>query len=355
VGENVERILRLAVVVVSYNTRDLLRNCLESVFAAAARTQDRLQVEVIVVDNASSDGSAAMVAAEFPQVRLFAQAENRGFTGGNNLALAALGFPIAVPAGGTTHESRVTSHELRTTHHAPSTPPDFVLLLNPDAAVVEDALWAMAAFLAREPAAGACGARLEYGDGRFQHGAFHFPALSQVMLDLWPPIGLPGAHRLLDSRLNGRYPQALWSGGAPFLVDFVLGAALMVRGDAIRQVGGLDDGYWMYCEEMDWCMRLRAKGWVVYAVPAARVVHHEGQSSRQRKWASFVRLWRSRFRFYARHRSQFSPGQLQGVRALVRLALAQRRRRAVHAFATGECTGVELAAELAAYDEVATQ
>ena len=167
--------------------------------------------------------------------------------------------------------------------------------------------------------------------------------------------GVPGVHRLLDSRLNGRYPQALWSGGVPFPVDFVLGAALMVRGEAIRQVGGLDDGYWMYCEEMDWCMRLRAKGWAVYAVPAARVVHLEGQSSRQRKWASFVRLWRSRFRFYERHRSQFSPGQLRAVRALLRVALAQRRRRALHAFAAGECDGAELAAELAAYDEAAAQ
>ena len=322
--------LDLAVIVVSYNTCDLLRGCLSSIFVAAARAGQRLRVQVLVVDNASTDGSPAMVAAEFPQARLFALNQNAGFTGGNNLALAALGFPVLAPAP--------VPLAPRPSPLAP--PPTWSCLLNPDAEIVGDALLAMATFLEGEPAAGACGARLVYGDGHFQHGAFHFPALAQIALDLWPPVGLPGAHRLLDSRLNGRYPQRLWASAAPFPVDFVLGAALMVRGDALCAVGGLDDGYWMYCEEMDWCLRLHEQGWRVYAVPTAQVIHYAGQSSRQQPWASFVRLWRSRYRFYAQHPTHFPPGHLAAVRALVRLALAQRRRSARRGFAQGRLTGI---------------
>ena len=309
--------LDLAVIVVSYNTCDLLRGCLSSIFVAAARAEQRLRVQVLVVDNASTDGSPAMVAAEFPQVRLFALNQNAGFTGGNNLALAALGFPVLLPHPLTPH--------LSPCHPSPASP-DLVLLLNPDAEVVGDALLEMATFLEGEPAAGACGARLVYGDGQFQHGAFRFPALAQIALDLWPPVGLPGAHRLLDSRLNGRYPQTLVGQRRTLPGGFCVGrGAHGTRRGALCAVGGLDDGYWMYCEEMDWCLRLHEQGWRVYAVPTAQVIHHAGQSSRQQPWASFVRLWRSRYRFYTQHRTHFPPGHLAAVRALVWLAMAQRR------------------------------
>ena len=89
-----------------------------------------------------------------------------------------------------------------------------------------------------------------YADGSFQHGAFRFPSLAQIALDFFPPPGRLN-QPVLDSRLNGRYSRDLRS-GQPFRVDFVLGAALMVRGEALRQVGLLDEGYFMYCEEMDW-------------------------------------------------------------------------------------------------------
>ena len=89
--------------------------------------------------------------------------------------------------------------------------------------------------------------------------------------------------------------------GAPFAVDFVLGAAMLVRGAAIVQVGALDDGYWMYCEEMDWCRRFWRGGWSVYVLPAVQIIHHEAQSSRQHRWQTQARLWRSRLRFYAKY------------------------------------------------------
>lgn len=322
---------RIAIIIVSYNVCSLLRQCLASIAAHGGGVG--YAVETLVVDNQSGDGSAAMVAAEFPEVRLLTPPANLGFTGANNLALRALGFDAALPAGEHT--------------------PDFVLLLNPDAELTPGALPQMVAFMAGQPQAGACGPQLRYGDGRFQHGAFRFPGLGQVALDVLPLEGLPGLHRLLDGRANGRYAAAQWQGAAPFPVDFVLGAALFARGAAVAQVGGLDDGYWMYCEEMDWCMRLRERGWQVMALPAAAVIHHAGQSSRQRRWAAFVQLWRSRYRFFTIHRRRYGPGFLTVMRGLVRTGMALQARRARAEFAAGRITGGELAAALDAYAAVA--
>lgn len=333
--------MNLAVVVVSYNTRDLLRRCLESVFATPLPLGTGL--EVVVVDNASPDGSAQMVAAAFPAVTLIASPANLGFTGGNNLALHRLGFPVAPPAAAAP----------TLTTEAATQPPDAVLLLNPDAELQGDALLQMARFLTNTPRAGACGARLRYPNGDFQHGAFRFPTLAQVALDFFPLAGLRGAQRLHNSRLNGRYPAWRWQGATPFRVDFVLGAALMVKGEAIHQVGGLDDGFFMYCEEMDWCLRLAEAGWEVYAVPTAQVVHHEAQSSRQNRWDAYERLWRSRLRFYRKHAARYPAGYTQLVRGLIRLGAAWRTRQARRRFAAGIASGDETARELAAYATIA--
>jgi N-acetylglucosaminyl-diphospho-decaprenol L-rhamnosyltransferase len=328
--------MRLAVVILSYNTRDLLRCCLQSVFAAAAWSADRLAVDVLVVDNASPDGSAAMVAAEFPQAYLLASPHNLGYTGGNNLALATLGFPV---------ESAQSPN--RSITQRPDLPcPDFVLLLNADTEVAEDALWEMVHVLVEQPAAGACGAQLRFGDGRFQHGAFRFPSLVQMALDLVPPPALPGGGRLwnwlYNSPLNGRYDLARWQTGKPFPVDFVLGAALLMRGEALRAIGGLDENYFLYCEEVDWCLRAHQAGWQVLAVPTAQVIHHEGQSSRQVRWPAYERLWRSRLRFFQKHARHYPPGYLALVRATIRLGLHLRAWLAERRFAQGAMTGVEL-------------
>ena len=318
--------MNLAVIVVSYNTCDLLRASLNSVIGAAETGAAGLDVDIVVVDNASHDGSAEMVAADFPQVTLLTSGENLGFTAANNLALSHLGF------GSNADQS-----------------PDFVLLLNPDAEVLPDTLDQMLAVFSTNPGAGVCGANLSYGDGAFQHGAFHFPSLFQVALDFFPLAGMRGAHRLHNSGLNGRYSQQLWQGDQPFQVDFVLGAAMMVRGAAIHDVGLLDERFFMYCEEMDWCLRMQEGGWAVYAAPEARVIHHEARSSRQVRWSAYERLWRSRFQFYAKHANRYPPATLAPLRALVRLALGYRTRQAQGRFADGQITGVELSAELDAY------
>ncbi|MEX1018152.1 MAG: glycosyltransferase family 2 protein [Litorilinea sp.] len=358
--------MHIAIVIVSYNTCDHLRRCLQSIQAHTvlsgtvpddtvpdSSTKGDANIEsvrVIVVDNASHDGSAAMVAAEFPHVQLIAADRNLGFTGGNNRALHQLGF-TAAPAA-VRKSARVTSQNTTTT--APTYPrPDYVWLLNPDTEITPGALETLLAFMESAPHAAVCGPQLCYGDGTFQHAAFAFPDWQQVVLDLAPVPILPGIRRiwtrLLHSGINGRYPARQWQGTDPFPVDFVLGAAMLVRGSAIDAVGALDDTFFMYCEEMDWCLRMAHAGWGIYAVPRAQVIHHEAQSSRQVRHATTVRLWRSRLYFMRKHTQLYSPTQRRAIHSLARLYWAAGRVRAWRAFRHGQLTGLEMQRELDAF------
>ncbi|MBN1135679.1 MAG: glycosyltransferase [Anaerolineae bacterium] len=305
----------LAVVTVSYNTRELLAECLAAALASLERSG--LSGEVWVVDNASADGSAEMVRDRFPAVRLVAHDHNVGFAAGNNLALARLG----------------------------GSPPRYVLFLNPDTRVMGDALGEMVRFLDAGPQAGVAGARLVHGDGSFQHSAFAFPGLLQIFFDFFP------LHpRLLESRLNGRYPRELYEAGRAFAVDHPLGAALMIRAQTLAQVGGFDERFFMYCEEVDLCQRVKAAGWGVYCVPQAEVVHLVAQSTRQFRDRMFVALWRSRFLMFDKHES---AAWRWAARRLVRLGLWAERRRATAAHQRREISEAELQGRLAAYREVA--
>jgi len=328
--------VKLAIVIVSYNVRELLAACLRSVFASLDRSPE-LAAEVWVVDNASADGSAALVGDHFPQVRLLASDENLGFAGGNNAALRACGFSIQDAPRVTDNVSRFTSH----------VPPDFVLLLNPDTEVLDDAIGRMARFLAQHPRVGGGGAQLQYPDGRFQHGAFSFPGLLQLWFDFFPPR----PRRLLDSRLNGRYPRRCYKRGEPFPIGFGLGAALMIRREAIEAVGLLDEGYFMYAEEIDWCWRMQRAGWRFYCVPAARVVHHGGASARQFREQSYLNLWRSRQRLYGRF---YSPLRRWLAFCIVRLGMWAESRRVRHAAAHGQISEAELQKRLAIYRDIST-
>ncbi len=318
--------MHLAIVIVSYNVRDLLRACLQSVYEDVARTPG-LHAEVVVVDNASADGSAEMVAEEFPLVRLIASKENLGFAGGNNRGMELLGF-----GSGSRRE-----------RHQGLARPQAVFLLNPDTELQPGALAELTGFLERHPKVGGCCPRLNYGDGRFQHSAFRFPGILQLLLDLHP---IP---RLMNTRVNGRYPRHLYEGQKPFPIDFALGAALMVRAEAIDAVGLLDEGYFMYAEEVDWQMRMQQKGWPMYCVPTARVTHYEGQSSRQFRRAMTVALWRSRLRYY----QKFHPAWKQTMeRWLLARAMKQRISRVERLLAAGEGDVKVLQAQLEAYQEI---
>lgn len=313
----------LAIVIVSYNVRELLHGCLRAVLDSqrpAGHTWD-----VWVIDNASADGSVDMVAGEFPSVRCVSSPDNLGFARGNNAILRQLGFGDGSFVAGRTV-------------------PDLVLLLNPDTEVAPNAIATMAEFLIEHPAAGGCGAQLRYGDGRFQHGAFMFPGLWQLWFDFFPPRG-----RIFDSRLNGRYPRAWYAAGQPFAIDFALGAALMVRRAAIEAAGLLDECYFMYCEEVDWCWRMQRMGWPLWCVPRALVTHFEGQSTRQFRDEMVLALWRSRLRLYEKH---YGPVKRWWARRLVRLGAQSEMRRARHHAQAGLLDADELARRLATYQHV---
>jgi len=312
--------MKLGIIIVSYNVRDLLRSCLQSVYEDVARTPG-LDATIIVVDNASADGSADMVAAEFPLVRLVASQENLGFARGNNVGLTMLGF-------GDVAEGET---------------PDAVFLLNPDTELQPGALASLTGFLQQNPRAGGCCPRLNYGDGSFQHSAFHFPGLAQLALDLHP------APRLMETRINGRYPRRLYDGDKPFPVDFALGAALLVRTQAIHAAGLLDEGYFMYAEEMDWQKRIQDAGWPIYCVPAARVTHYEGQSARQFRGPMTVALWRSRLRYYDKYHPAWKR---RAERRLIAGAMQKRIKQAQAALKEGANNQRELQEQLTAYQEI---
>jgi GT2 family glycosyltransferase len=287
--------LDLATIIVSYNTRSMLRGCLQSLYARLAETN--LKAQVWVVDNASSDSSAKMVLAEFPKTRLVALKQNLGFAAANNVALRELGFGAP-----------------------PSTQPGLILFLNPDTELQVDALTRLADALTNIQNAGVVGAQLVFPDGRFQHSAFRFPTLWQIWFDFFP-----WPARFLNSPLNGRFPHALYQSERPFIIDHPLGAAMMTRAEVVQQVGFMDEKFFMYAEEVDWCMRVKRAGWDAYCVPTARIVHHVGASTRQFRDEMFVALWHSRFRLFSKHYGLFFN---QAARFLVRLGLQVEVRRA---------------------------
>jgi N-acetylglucosaminyl-diphospho-decaprenol L-rhamnosyltransferase len=268
------RDLDLSVVIVSWNVRQLLAACLDSLAADLARSQ--LAGEVIVVDNGSRDGTVELVRARYPWVQLIALAENRGFAAANNIGIA---------------RSRGQA----------------ILLLNPDTELRPGALaWLWRALWAA-PHVGLVGARLLNTDGSLQSTGYRFPGYVQNLLDFFP------LHpRLIGSRLNGRFGPG--DGLSPFAIDHPLGACMLVRRTVVEQVGGLDEGYWYYSEEIDWCRRIRAAGWTILTAPAALVVHHAGGSTRQVARESFLQLHRSRARYFGRWHGPLV------VRRLARLA-----------------------------------
>ncbi len=306
----------LGIVVVSYNTRELTCDCLASVYAALG--SGALQAHVWVVDNASSDGSVEALRARFPQATVLASAANLGFAGATNLGVQQM--------------------------LADGAQPRHLLLLNPDTLVAPDALTLLVDWLDRTPDAAVAGAQLCYADGSFQHGAFHFPTLLMALFDF-----VPAHYRVRESWLNGRYPRRLYARGEPFAIDHPLGAAMLVRWQAWEQVGALDEGYFMYCEEIDWCMRARSAGWRCGCVPRARVTHLGGQSAQQFRDTMFVALWRSRQRLFSRH---YGRCYRWVVNAIVRWGMRIRSREARRALAQGRIGADEAAGRLEAYAQV---
>lgn len=269
----------LAIVIVSYNTRDMLRDCLRAIPDAARG----LSYRVYVVDNNSPDDSAGMVAQEFPEVDLTASRENLGFTRGNNLVLARA-------------QAR------------------YLLLLNPDTEAEPDSLTRLVAFMDAHPEAGACGPKLLNTDGTLQRNGAKFPTLLREFLSV------TGLRRLAMRR----YEIALGYGREDFdqlcEVDQVSGACLLVRDEAMRQVGMLDERFFMFYEEIEWCWRIKRAGWKVYYVPESRVTHHWMGSVKQQSKRMTALMFRSQLLYYQK---TSGPLTVLGIRGVMWLGIAK--------------------------------
>lgn len=287
----------VSVVILNWNTRDLLAECLRT----TAAQSDGLSLELIVVDNASTDDSVALVRRDFPHVRVVESPANVGFAAGNNLGVRE--------AGGRC-----------------------VLLLNTDAFLKPGALRALVDVLDAQPRAGLVGARLVNADGSFQASHTAFPTLTREFLIL------SGLGRLF---FGAHFPShGAERAAGPQTVDYVEGACLMCRPEAYRQVGGLDAGFFMYAEEVDLCMALKRAGWSVWYQPDAEVTHLGGASSSQRKPEREGDLYASRVRFFRKHYGPVAASLLTGlifgftalknvVHGALRLATGGRRGRPV--------------------------
>lgn len=271
----------LSIVIVSYNTREMLRDCLRALPEAARG----LAVETYVVDNASPDDSAGMVAAEFPAVHLIANRGNTGFTQANNQALRRCrGRNVAI--------------------------------LNPDTEPAPGSLTAMACFLDSHPEVGAVGPKLLNTDGSLQHNGRRFPSVWREFL------AVSGLRRLC----RAWFDRALEYGRADFdtlwETDQVSGACLMLPHRVMDQVGMLDEEFFMFYEEIEWCWRIRKAGWKVVYLPEAQVVHHWMGSVRQQSEAMTARLFQSALIYY---RKTGNPLSRVAIRGVVGLGLLKNR------------------------------
>jgi len=314
--------LGIGIVIVNWNVCDLLANCLTALLADLDRSG--LNGRVWVVDNGSQDGSPAMVRERFPDVRLIANEDNPGFGPANNRAFREMGFEPDPPAPFPTKEGgEGLPSPFRGGAGGGIHLPFAVLCLNPDTEVRPGALRCLHDFMNFQPRVGIVGAKLLNPDGSLQHSGFRYPGLAQATLDLFPPPR--PFERLLETRLNGRYPASCYSSKEPFQVDFTLGAAFMIRAEALGQSGGFDETYHLYCEEIDWAWRLEGLGWERWLHPDAEVMHLGGKSTSQTKSTSLRALWQARRQLYTRYRSPLTV-KLTGW--LVRAAMHRRQRRA---------------------------
>jgi GT2 family glycosyltransferase len=274
----------LSVCIVNWNTRADLEQALTSVLD----TEPSLNLEVVVLDNASQDGSAGMVRARFPGITLLESDKNLGF---------ARGYNCAADEGAGRH----------------------LLMLNPDTIVYPGALDSMVGFLDSHPKAGAVGPRLLNRDGTLQLSCRRFPKPTAAIF-----------RNTLFGRLapNNRFTRGYlmtdWQHDTVREVDWVSGAAICIRREAWQDVGGFDEGFFMYAEDIDWCLRAHQAGWRIWYLPDAAIMHRIGRSSDQRPLAMVLAFHRSMARFYRKHYAAQWPFALRWLPAFgiwVRAAL----------------------------------
>jgi GT2 family glycosyltransferase len=255
------RTLDLCIVIVNFNVRDLLKDCLDSLFYG----HEGLSLEVIVVDNNSRDDSVAMVRQNYPKVSLIESSINGGYAYANNLAL-----------------DQIAGRDL-------GSMPRYVLLLNPDTVVPPGALSKMVSFMDAHPEAGAAGPKLIRPNGSLDlacRRSFPSPEVSFFRLS--------GLSKAFPRHPRfGRYNLTFLSPEDVYEVDSVVGAFMMVRSSVLLQVGPLDEQFFMYGEDLDWAFRIKKLGWKVLYNGQVEVFHHKGESSRQRSTRSIVEFYRA--------------------------------------------------------------
>ncbi len=261
-------VLDLSIVIVNWNTKDLLRGCLTSL----CDSDGDFAFETVVVDNCSSDGSAAMVREEFPQVSLIESEINGGYAYANNQGLRCF----------------------QARHY---------LLLNPDTVLPPDALQRMLEFMETHPEVGIAGPKLVMASGELDMACRRsFPTPENSFYKLF------GLSRLFpDSERFGQYNLTHLDPDEVAEVDSVVGAFMMVRREVVEEVGCLDEQYFMYAEDLDWAYRAKRAGWKVYYYPEVTVLHYKRQSSQQNKDRADYEFWRAMYIFYRKHYAQDTP------------------------------------------------
>jgi len=243
--------MEISFIIVNWNTKDLLRGCLDSI----AKTVGSLSYEIIVVDNASSDGSADMLAQEYPSVRLIANSENRGFGAANNQGFAVMKGKYA-------------------------------LLINTDAVLTEGAVDKLWRFAEANPRAAIVCGQLLNADGSKQNSVAAFPTLLTLCLNT----------SLMEYLFPGRYPSKRYNHREPLEVESAIGACMMVRKQALTEVSYFDERYFFFFEETDLAFAMKRAGWSVYQVPDARIYHFQGGSIGHNA-RSRIEFYRSRYQF----------------------------------------------------------
>lgn len=293
----------LLVIVVSYNVRDLLAACLQSVLASTGVT-----ATVCVVDNASRDGSADMVRRDFPQVGLIASAVNGGFSFANNLALRRFGIGLGRPSD--TAEA-----------------PRYVLLLNPDTQIPPDALQTAVAYMDDHPDIGVLGPKVLRPNGDLDMACRRsFPTPEVAVYRM---LGL--STLFPTSPRFGRYNLTFLDPDATADVDAVTGAFMLVRREAIERAGLLDESFFMYGEDLDWALRIKQQCYRVVYFPRISVLHHKGESSRSSDRA-LREFYRAMLIFYRKHYQRTTPQPLHwlivgGIRTWGTLAWLRNQTR----------------------------